>query len=89
MSHLSDSVKPCLDLGHVYVSILTVRCKHRESYETRAAVWVDTSDGDTKLLWERIEEYGPFDDLGYIQQRAGYLATEAVRMLQEHRASTE
>ena len=57
-----SDVKSCIGLGHVYASVLTVRCGHRESYHTVGRVWMDTYDDDTFTLYEERLEHGPFDD---------------------------
>ena len=62
MSTDHSDVKQCLGLGHVYASVLTVRCGHRESYHTVGRVWVDTYDDDAFTLYEETLDHGPFDD---------------------------
>lgn len=62
MSLDHSNVKQCIGLGHVYSSVLTVRCGHRESYHTVGRVWVDTYDDDTYTLYVEELDHGPFED---------------------------
>lgn len=81
MSHPFDEVNTCPVLGHLYSSVLTMRCPHREGFTVGARVWRDTDDGDTVVLWEDTATFGPFDDHEYIAKRVGYLAEFAAAVL--------
>lgn len=78
MNELHEPVKTCAAVGHVYSSVVVIRCQHRESYTVAASAWRDTPDGYTHVLWDSSEEFGPFDDLNFIATRIGALMREAV-----------
>lgn len=84
MSHSPDEVNTCPILGHLYSSVLTMRCPHREGYTVVASVWRDTDDGDTVTLWSDEAQFGPFDDLDYIAKRVGHLSEFAAAVLTAH-----
>lgn len=84
MSHNADEVNTCPTLGHLYTSATLLRCPHREGYFVTVRAWYDSDHDDPIVLWERIEQFGPFDDLEYIRKRVGYLTEEAVRVTQLH-----
>lgn len=78
MNELHEQVKACTTVGHVYSSVITIRCQHRESYTVAASAWRDTPDGHTQVLWEGSEEFGPFDSLDDIATRIHDLLRHAV-----------
>ena len=81
MSHSFEEVNSCPVLGHLYSSVLTMRCPHREGFTVRACVWRDTDDGDTVMLWEDFAAFGPFDDHDFITKRIGDLSEFAASLL--------
>lgn len=84
MNELHEQVKACAAVGHVYSSVITIRCQHRESYTVAASAWRDTPDGYTQVLWESSEEFGPFDDKDFVATRVGILASRAVAAQMEY-----
>lgn len=86
MSHSYDQVKDCFILGHLYSSVVLLRCPHREGYSVTARVWRDNDTEEPTVIWEADREFGPFDSLEHIEQEVGTLSALACWHLQQAEA---
>lgn len=74
MNEVVHDVKSCLRMGHAYVTMSVIRCPHRDSYTARVTTFVDRPSDDPEVVFQNEIEFGPFDDLGYIEQMVANLA---------------
>lgn len=70
MSAQHDSVNPCTTLGHIYTSLMVIRCPHLESYSVSVRTWSDNDVDDTEIVFEAAIEFGPFDSAAEIESRS-------------------
>lgn len=81
LDHQSPSY--CAQMGHLYTSVLVIRCPHLEGYSVRVRTFQDTDGGDTVIWFERETEFGPFDELGYIASAIGADVAAAIEVLRQ------
>nr|CRY96800.1 hypothetical protein [uncultured prokaryote] len=86
MTEYSHPVNTCLDIGHIYMDVLAVRCSHLEAIKLEGRVWRDRSDGDTEVIAERSVEFGPFDDAGTIGAAVLRMIADLTPILQTAKA---
>lgn len=84
MSHCLDPVNPCTTLGHVYSTVLVVRCPSIERYSVVARCWIDNDRDEPDLLFEQSIEFGPFDDEEHIRETVRVIVGAAMSAQREH-----